>query len=92
MHVLGVLAVAVSISFSNKGFASGSKLWDNNFCVWLGKVSMPIYIAQAPWLSFLSLSWKGATNRELFFGILLGTVVTGIVAYTVIEFYKKKRT
>ena len=92
MHALAILAVAVIIAFSNKGFASGSKLWDNDFCVWLGKLSMPIYLAQAPWLSFLPLVWKDATNRELFFGILVGSVITGIIAYTVIEFCKKKRT
>ena len=91
MHILCVLAVAVTISFSNKGFASSSKLWDNDFCVWLGKLSMPIYLAQAPWLAFLPQLWKEASNREMFFGILFGSVITGVIAYTIIEFCKKKR-
>lgn len=85
MYALCLLAVAVTISFSDKGFAANSRLLNNSFCEWLGKVSMPIYLAQAPWLSFLPVFCKNASNRNKGVAILVGSIVTGIVAYILVE-------
>ena len=92
MYALCLLAVGITISFSNQGVAAGSRIFNNDLCSWLGKVSMPIYLAQAPWLAFLPVFWKNGTNRQLIATILLGSVFTGIFTQVIVEWIGKCRT
>lgn len=91
MYAMCLLAVGVSISFSEKGFAAKSKLFNNEFCVLLGKLSMPIFVAQAPWLSFLPVFWKTASNCELCVVILAGSILSGAAVYAAVEGLSKKK-
>lgn len=91
IYALCLLAVAITISFSGSGAAANSPVFNNALCGWLGKISLPIYLAQAPVLSFLPVIWKTATTRQMSFGILGCTVGMGVAAWAIVAGIQKHR-
>lgn len=91
MYALVLLAVAVSISFSKKGFAANWKLFNHPFFGWLDKNTLPIYLAQTPFLAFTPLFAKDATPLTTTCIIFFGTLLSGILLSFPVEAIQKAK-
>lgn len=75
-----VMAVAVTLSFSHKGI--DAKLFDNAFCSWLGKWSLPLYLGHTYYTSHLNLVLPETVTKNQKWVIYLAcTVVTSFVIW-----------
>ena len=82
-YALMVLCVAVPIAFSGKSLLSGSPLFQNQICTFLGAASLPIYLGQNVtrtinkyWLGGLPKSWQ-------FILVVVSTVLLGTAVYLI---------
>lgn len=81
MYALVLLAVGVTLAFSGKGVGAGWKLFASPVFAWLGGISLPVYLAQAPFLSFVPVFMKGADKGAWLWVMLLGPVICGILTH-----------
>lgn len=82
-----VLVVAVAISFSELSY--GSKLFNNKFCYWLGKITLPLYLLQ----NLVRTIVKGNMSQFRFRNIVLAEVLLSVIfavcLILVVEAYNK---
>ena len=93
-YALMALCVAVPLAFGGKGLLSGSSLFQNRVCMFLGAVSLPIYLCQnltraicKYWLGELPKRWQ-------FIFVVVSTVLLGTAVYLIwnaIGSMRKKR-
>ena len=87
------LVVAVGISFSEQSVLDRT-LFQNNLCIFLGAISMPIYIIQSVTrrlvVYYCRNHYPGMDNKYVALLILISTLLTSIVFYLLVQFAQNK--
>lgn len=86
VYVVFLLAVAITLSFSQKGLLGNSALFQNNLCLFLGGISLPIYLIQDVfrysilYLTPFAPKWKALLmlSLSLLFGSITYLIVTTV--------------
>ncbi len=87
---LFAFCVAVTLSFSQQGILGDHPLFQHRLCFLLGRLSLPIYLAQSCVRSFV-LDVLAPTNANFGFGMALcGTLVLGIASYALFTALQRK--
>ncbi|MCD7917933.1 MAG: hypothetical protein LUF84_05710, partial [Clostridiales bacterium] len=85
------LWVAVTISFSQKGLLGESRLFQNPVCLWLGAVSLPIYLCQNPVRHWFNHCCEGLRGREQFLLTVAVVLLVGVCAYCIRSALSRRR-
>ncbi|MCD8161256.1 MAG: acyltransferase family protein [Clostridiales bacterium] len=85
------LWVAVTISFSQQGLLGESRLFQNPVCLWLGAVSLPVYLCQNPVRHWFNHCCKGLRGRDRFLLTVAVVLVVGVCAYGIRTALKKRQ-
>ena len=91
-----LLCIAVTISFSESGYFVHHQWFQNKFCMFLGSISLPMYLMQDVFRRLVPYCAAGSSKKVKALLIFFGTLVSAIVVKAIISFcagrYLKKRT
>jgi peptidoglycan/LPS O-acetylase OafA/YrhL len=85
-YALGLLVLMVIIAGS--GMAYGAQWFDNRLCYFLGKLSLPIYLAQLAAIYFVNRRY---TQWKLRYQMLFACVLTFVIAFGIMACAKPIR-
>ncbi|MCD8085464.1 MAG: acyltransferase [Clostridiales bacterium] len=89
--ILLLLWTAVTISFSQKGLLGESRLFQNPVCLWLGAVSLPVYLCQNPVRHWFNNCCEGLRGRDRFLLTVAAVLLAGVCAYYIRSALGKRR-
>ena len=85
-----VLAIAVIITFSEQSI--DATWYNNKFCYWLGKFSLPIYLSHAAWCKTISQVLPvGVSLKWQVIAYIVLSVVTAFIVYFLAILWRKAR-
>lgn len=87
-----ILASGLIFTFAEEGLISHSHVLDNKAIYWLGKMSLPIYLAQNITRLMAQTVLNGRPVCVVFAAELILTIIAGIVSYYCWEIVKKRFT
>lgn len=92
VSVVLLLTVAVTLSFSQVGLLAKTPLFQNQVCVFLGGVSLPIYLIQQLFQDGIRFYCPDLPNRDKAIWMFVLTVGFGALSYVVVTLVNRLRT
>lgn len=87
-YYIAMFALAILLSFSGQGV--DTKLFQNRFCAFLGKLSFPVYLAHNAWAKNINeFLPKGYSEKRAFVIYLALATVTTVVIYLLSGWLRK---
>ncbi|MFA9376818.1 MAG: acyltransferase family protein [Lachnotalea sp.] len=86
-YIIGLLAVAVTVSFSEQTFLY--RLFDSSFFSWIGKISYPLFLNQIFVINIMGVAFVGLGYTSGIIVFLLLLVLVSFIEIAIVEGMKK---
>lgn len=90
VYSLFILAIAVTISFSQKGIGGKGALFQNQICYFLGAISLPLYLVQNVTREFVGHYFSYLSRVQMAILIAVTTIVVAIISYLLVEWCRNR--
>lgn len=84
-----LIFVVTCLAWSQQGMFSG--FFNNKLCAFLGKLSLPLYLAHSYWRWVMTICFPGRTYLELLKIYILLALVTTVFIYSVSEILRRNK-